>query len=249
MVRLGARGEGRGAMDLTGRTAIVTGGSGSIGSAVATRFVEAGAVVVVADRVAPHEATLASLGAGASRLSYCETDVTNEASVRELVAGTSRDHGGPHILLNVAGGFRYGPALDETAESDWDAMMQLNLKSAFLSIKAVLPAMKQQRYGRIVSVAARSGLKGDAMVAPYAVSKAGVILLTQSAAEEVKEYDITINAVMPSIVDTAPNREAMASADFSAWVQPRDLAEVMLFLASDEARAVSGAAIPVYNKA
>ena len=236
-------------MDLQGKTAIVTGGSGTVGTAASRRLIEAGAIVVVADRVPPRQADIEALGAGASRLSFRETDITNESSVVNLVSGITGDHGALHILLNVAGGFRYGPGIDELDESDWDSMMQLNLKSAFLCIKAVLPVMKRQNYGRIVSVAARSGLKGDAMVAPYAVSKAGVILLTQSAADEVKGYDITINAVMPSIVDTPVNREAMASADFSTWVQPADLAEVMLFLASPEARAVSGAAIPVYNKA
>ena len=205
--------------------------------------------MVVADREAPSRAAIDQLGRAASRLHHLQADVTDGASVQGLVAEASRAHGGPHILINVAGGFRFGPAVDELAESDWDQMMQLNLKSAFLCIKSVLPVMKAQNYGRIVSVAARSGLKGDAMVAPYSVSKGGVILLTQSAADEVKEYDITVNAVMPSIVDTPLNREAMADADFSRWVPPEELAEVMLFLASDRAKVISGAAVPVYNKA
>ena len=234
---------------MQGKIAIVTGGSGVVGRAVCHRFIEEGATVVVADRAAPSQAAIDELGSGASRLHHLQVDVTDGASVQGLVDETSRAHGGPHVLINVAGGFRFGPAVDELAESDWDQMMQLNLKSAFLCIKSVLPVMKAQNYGRIVSVAARSGLKGDAMVAPYAVSKGGVILLTQSVADEVKDYDITVNTVMPSIVDTPLNQEAMADADFSRWVPPEELAEVMLFLASDRAKVISGAAVPVYNKA
>ncbi|MEX2598890.1 MAG: SDR family NAD(P)-dependent oxidoreductase [Dehalococcoidia bacterium] len=178
-----------------------------------------------------------------------ETDVTSGPSVRGLMQQTAEAHGGPHALLNVAGGFRFGPAVEEIDEADWDSMMQLNLKSAFLCIKHALPYMKTQQYGRIVSVSARPGLYGAAMLAPYAVSKGGVILLTQSTAAEVKDLGITANAVLPSVVDTPANREAMPDADFSKWVAPEDLAEVMLFLASQEARAVSGAAIPVYHRA
>ena len=228
-------------MQMQDRTAIVTGGAGAIGRALTALLLAEGATVVVADRVAP---------AAAPRLGYVETDLTSEASVRALVERTVADHRRVDALFNVAGGFRYGPSVDETDESVWDAMLQLNLKSAFLCIKHVLPVMRRQGYGRIVSVAARSGLKGDAMVAPYAISKAGVILLTQSVAEEAKAYgDVTANAVLPSVVDTPANRASMADADFATWVAPRDLAEVMVFLGSERARAVRGAAVPVYHKA
>ena len=235
-------------MDFTGKTVIVTGGSGAIGSVVARRFVEAGGHVVIADRVPPCGEDVDALGDRAEALSYCETDVLNEGSVRGLFEEAAAQ-GGPHVLVNVAGGFRFGPSVEEMEEADWDGLLQLNLKSAFLTIKTALPYMKRQGYGRIVSVAARSGLKGDPMVAHYSVSKGGVILLTQTVAEEVKEYDITVNAVLPSIVNTPANRAAMPDADASRWVQPDDLASVMLFLASEEARAVSGGAVPVYYKA
>lgn len=235
-------------MDFTGKTVIVTGGSGAIGSVVARRFVEAGGRVVIADRVPPRGEEVGALGDRAKALSYRETDVLNEGSVRGLFEEAAAQ-GGPHVLVNVAGGFRFGPSVEEMEEADWDDLLQLNLKSAFLTIKTALPYMKRQGYGRIVSVAARSGLKGDPMVAHYSVSKGGVILLTQTVAEEVKEYDITVNAVLPSIVNTPANRAAMPDADASRWVQPDDLASVMLFLASEEARAVSGAAVPVYYKA
>ena len=235
-------------MDFTGRTVIVTGGSGAIGAVVVRRFIEAGALAVVADRLPPRSEDIAALGDRGAQLRYHETDVLDEQSVRGLFE-TASAHGGPHVLVNVAGGFRFGPAVEEMEESDWDDLLQLNLKSAFLTIKTALPYMKGQGYGRIVSVAARSGLKGDRMVAHYSVSKGGVILLTQAVADEVRDHDITVNAVLPSIVDTPANREAMGETNAARWVQPDDLASVMLFLASEEARAVSGAAVPVYYRA
>ena len=234
---------------MQGKMAVVTGGSGAIGGAVVKRLIEEGAVVTVADRDEPRTADLDALGDAAANLHFHATDVTSEASVSGLMEAAAMEMGSIDVLFNIAGGFRYGPALDETLEADWDRLIQLNLKSAFLTIKHVLPYMKRQNHGRIVSVAARSGLKGDAMVAPYAVSKGGVILLTQSVSDEVKEYDITVNAVLPSIVDTAANRASMAGGDFDAWVAPKDLAEVMVFLASARGKAITGAAIPVYNKA
>ena len=228
-------------MSVSGKTVVVTGGSGAVGRVVSRRFAEAGARVVVADKTPPP--------GEAGAVEYHETDVLDEASVRGLFERVASAYGGPQVLLNIAGGFRFGPSVEEMEESDWDSLLQLNLKSAFLTIKNVLPYMKAQGYGRIVSVAARSGLRGDPMVAHYSVSKGGVILLTQSVAAEVKEHDITVNAVLPSIIDTPANREAMPDAKAERWVQPDDLASVLLFLASEESRAVSGAAVPVYYKA
>ena len=237
-------------MSFAGRTVVVTGGSGAVGSVVSRRFVEVGArTVIAAGRGPPRGAGSPAGGGGGGARGAGGRRGADEESVRALFAWTSAEHGGPHVLINAAGGFRFGPVVEEMEESDWDGLLRLNLKSAFLTLKHVLPYMRRQGYGRIVSIAARSGLRGDPMVAHYSVSKGGVILLTQSVAEEVKEYDITVNAVLPSIVNTAANREAMPDADPSRWVQPDDLASVMLFLASEEARAVSGAAIPAYHKA
>ena len=228
-------------MSFAGKTVVVTGGSGAVGRVASRRFAEAGAQVVVADIAPPSDE--------AGAVAYHETNVLDETSVRGLFERVASEYGGPHVLVNIAGGFRFGPSVEEMEESDWDSLLQLNLKSAFLTMKNVLPYMKAQDYGRIVSIAARSGLRGDPMVAHYSVSKGGVILLTQSVAAEVKAHDITVNAVLPSIIDTPANREAMPDARVERWVQPDDLANVLLFLASEEARAVSGAAVPVYYKA
>ena len=176
-------------MNFSGKTVVVTGGSGAVGRVASRRFAEAGAQVVVADMAPPPD--------DAGAVVYHETNVLDEASVRGLFERVASEYGGPHVLVNIAGGFRFGPSVEEMEESDWDSLLQLNLKSAFLTIKNVLPYMKAQDYGRIVSIAARSGLRGDPMVAHYSVSKGGVILLTQSVAAEVKAHDITVNAVLP----------------------------------------------------
>jgi len=144
-----------------------------------------------------------------------------------------------------------GSDIADTKESDWNFLMEINLKSAFLCSKAALPHMIAQNYGRIVNVASRTAAerrlrsKGGA----YAVSKAAVIVLTKTIAEEVKKYDINVNCVMPSTIDTPDNRQSRPDADFSKWVKPEEIAEVILFLVSENSKAISGASIPVYGKA
>ncbi len=237
-------------MDLVGRVAVITGGTGALGAVVAKRFLEEGARAVVG-YVAEDGAQrlITSVGKLKERLTCISSDVTREENARRLMDEAVQRHGRLDILLNIAGGFRYGPSIGETEDKDWDFMMDLNLRSTFLCIKAALKYMRERGYGRIVSVSSRSGLKGDAMVGPYAVSKAGVIILTQTVAEEVKGHNITVNAVLPSIIDTPANRRDMHGADFSKWLRPEEVAEVILFLASTRASGVTGAAIPVFGKA
>jgi NAD(P)-dependent dehydrogenase (short-subunit alcohol dehydrogenase family) len=128
-------------------------------------------------------------------------------------------------------------------------MMNINLKSTFLCSKAVLPQMIKQNYGKIINISSRPALKGSAGVGAYAASKAGVLNLTETIAEEVKDYDINVNAILPSTIDTPANRKAMPDADFSKWVKPEEIARVIIFLSSDESKPISGAGIPVYGKA
>ena len=155
------------------------------------------------------------------------------------------------ILLNIAGGYRGGVDIANTQEKDWDFMMNLNLKSAFFCSKAALSYMMKQNYGKIVSVASRTAVekrfrnKNGA----YAVSKAGVLVLTETIAEEVRKYDINVNCVLPSTIDTPDNRRNMPEADFSKWVKPEDIADVILFLVSEDSKVTSGAGVPVYGKA
>jgi NAD(P)-dependent dehydrogenase (short-subunit alcohol dehydrogenase family) len=155
------------------------------------------------------------------------------------------------ILLNIVGVYAGGTDVVSMEESQWDSMMNVNLKSVFLCSKAVLPHMIKQNYGKIVSVSSWMAVEKGRRTrsGAYAVSKAGVVVLTETMAEEVKKYDINVNCVMPSTIDTPNNRRNFPKADFSKWVNPKNIAEVILFLVSDASKVTSGAAVPVYGKA
>jgi len=128
-------------------------------------------------------------------------------------------------------------------------MLNLNLKTAFFISKAVLPSMIEHKQGKIVHISSRTGLKGEATVGPYAISKAGIIRLTETIADEVGDSGICCNCLMPSTIDTEANRKAMPKADFTKWVKPEEIARVILFLCSDDGKVINGAAIPVYGRA
>jgi NAD(P)-dependent dehydrogenase (short-subunit alcohol dehydrogenase family) len=191
------------------------------------------------------------VGSSKDRLVSVQTDVTNENSVQALFQQVISQYGRVGILLNIVGGFKGGEEIVNTKVNDWDFELNINLKSAFLCSKAALSYMIRQNYGKIVSVSSRTAAEKRYRVkdGAYAVSKAGIIVLTETMAEEVKKYDINVNCILPSTIDTPDNRRNFPNADFSKWVKPEQVAEVMLFLVSDESRAISGASIPVYGKA
>jgi NAD(P)-dependent dehydrogenase (short-subunit alcohol dehydrogenase family) len=178
-------------------------------------------------------------------------DVTDERSVQELVKTIIDKFGRIDFLLNIVGAYAGGTDIADTDLSQWDLMMNVNLKSAFLCAKTVLPHMMKQNYGRIVNVSSRTAVEKSrrAKSGAYAISKAGVIVLTETLADEMKNYHINVNCVMPSTIDTPNNRRNFPKADFSKWVDPNEIAEVMLFLLSDASKVTSGACIPVYGKA
>lgn len=148
-------------------------------------------------------------------------------------------------LLNIAGGFDMGPAVHETEDALFDRLMEMNAKTVLRMARAVVPGMVAQGHGKIINVAAMPGLKGTAGMGAYAASKSAVIRLTESMSAELRPKGINVNCVLPSVIDTQANRAAMPKADPAKWVTPEALADVMLFLASDAARAVHGTAIPV----
>jgi NAD(P)-dependent dehydrogenase (short-subunit alcohol dehydrogenase family) len=236
-------------MTFTDRVVIVTGGTGALGQAVTRAFLDRGARVAVTYRdVTAFEQLAATVGAAADRLAGFLTDVTDEASVAAMVDGVRRAFGRIDVLANIVGGFEAGSTV-ETSLATWCRMIDMNLTSVFLCSRAVIPQMTAQQYGRIVNVSSRWAVRPMAGAAAYTAAKAGVIALTQAMAEEVKQANITVNAVVPSTIDTPANRRAMPQAKFERWVKPESVADVILFLASPEARDVSGAAIPVYGKA
>ena len=140
-----------------------------------------------------------------------------------------------------------GKSVSELDEKEWDLMMNMNLKSAFLISKHIIPNMVSSKYGKIIHVSSRTGLQAGGYDSAYAASKSGLIRLVESTSEEVKDSNINVNCIMPSIIDTEPNRKAMPNADFSKWLKPVDLAKVVLFLCSEESKVITGAAIPSYG--
>jgi NAD(P)-dependent dehydrogenase (short-subunit alcohol dehydrogenase family) len=235
---------------LRGKVVIVTGATGGLGRVVVRQLLEAGAEVAAVYRNSDRfKQLLGEAGLGREALEGFKADVTVEADVRGLVEAVLSRYGRIDALLNLAGAYRGGAEIAATGEGDWDFLMQTNLKSAFLCSRAVLPVMMRANSGRILCVAARPAVetKGRAKSGAYAVSKAGVVVLTETIAEEIRKFRITANCVLPGTIDTPANRNSMPTADFSKWVKPDDIAAVILFLISDEASVISGAAVPVYG--
>jgi NAD(P)-dependent dehydrogenase (short-subunit alcohol dehydrogenase family) len=239
-------------LSLKGKVAVVTGGTGSLGRVVAKAFLDQGAEVVSTHRGEEKLKELIDfVGGSKDRLVSIQADVTDENSGQALFQQVISQYGRVDILLNIVGAFKGGAEIVNTKVSDWDFVLNVNLKSAFLCSKAALPQMIKQDYGRIISVSSRTAAEKRYQVkdGAYAVSKAGIIVLTETIAEEVKKYDINVNCILPSTIDTPDNRRNFPNADFSKWVKPEQVAEVMLFLVSDESKTISGASIPVYGKA
>jgi NAD(P)-dependent dehydrogenase (short-subunit alcohol dehydrogenase family) len=174
-------------------------------------------------------------------------DVTDEAATRELIASILTKHGSVDCLINTVGGYAGGLTLWEMETKVFDSMLSLNLRSGYLLARAALPVMLKQRHGAIVNVAAKAALDHGAGASAYAASKAAAVAMMDSLAADLKGTGIRVNSILPSIIDTAINRQAMPKADFTAWPKPEELASVILFLCSDRATAVHGAAVPVYG--
>jgi len=222
---------------------VVTGGFGALGQVVAEAAARRGArVAALGHAAAPPAGLIERLGADALTLSG--VDLTSAEAARQAMAEVKARFGRLDALLNIAGGFRWQTVADGDPTA-WDRLFALNVKTALNASKAALPYLLESGAGRIVNVGAISALKAAAGTGAYAASKAGVHRLTESLAEELKNRGVTVNAVLPSIIDTPANRAEMPNARFDRWVAPADLAAVMLFLASAEAAAVTGALLPV----
>jgi NAD(P)-dependent dehydrogenase (short-subunit alcohol dehydrogenase family) len=175
-------------------------------------------------------------------------DLANPESLSQVVKAALDRFGRIDALVNTVGGWRGGKPAHETDLADWDFLFGINLRTTLLCCRAVIPQMLRQGRGKIVNVASRDGLMGNANYSAYSASKSAVLRLTESMAAELKNANINVNCIMPGTIDTPQNRKAMPNADFSKWVAPEALADVILFLISDAARAITGAAVPVYGK-
>lgn len=222
--------------------AMITGASGNLGRALATAFEAAGMQVALVDR--QRDRLEAAYGLEGARL-YLAADLTNPDAVEDAAKATIDRFGRIDALCNIAGGFRMGPPVHETPDADFTFMFDINARTMIHTARAVVPRMLAAGGGRIVNVGAFGALKGGANMGAYVASKSAVIRLTESMAAELRERNINVNCVLPTTIDTPENRAAMPKADPARWVAPADLASVIVFLASDAARAVHGAAIPV----
>jgi NAD(P)-dependent dehydrogenase (short-subunit alcohol dehydrogenase family) len=235
--------------DFSDQVVVITGAAGNLGMTTARAFHAAGAKIAVVDR--QRDEIRVVFGDDIPEDDACyflSANLMDEDSVAGMVRDIWSHYGRIDALINIAGGFSMGPPLYETPLSTWDFMLNLNARTVFLTSREILPIMIGQGKGKIVSIAARAALAGKANMAPYVVSKSAVVRLTESMAAELQAYDINVNCVLPGTIDTPRNRAENPTADFDKWVAPEALAEVILFLSSDGARAINGAAIPVYGR-
>ena len=231
--------------DFSGKVVLITGGTGALGRAVAQAFGTSNATTVVTyiideerEDVKAKIKTIAEL---------VKADITKEDQAKKLVSHVINTYDRIDVLVNVVGGYLGGKAVAELDETEWDKMMNMNLKSAFLVSKHVIPLMVSAKHGKMVHISSRTGLKSDGYDSAYSASKSGLIRLVESISEEVKEHNINVNCILPSTIDTEANRNAMPNSDFSKWVKTEDLANLVLFLCSEEAKVINGAAIPAYG--
>ena len=218
-----------------GKVALVTGGTGALGSAVVSAMTDAGITIFRESQYDPESSPM-------------RFDVTDPIAVNGAVQSAIEIHGHLDIVANLVGGWRPQPTLAETSDEELDYFLALNLKSAFNVSRAAVPGMVENGWGRIINIGAMPGDKGAAFNGAYGISKAGVLVLTEAMAEELKGTGVTVNAVIPSTIDTPANREGMPDADFSTWVPPEHLASTILFLCSDEAASITGERIHVVNR-
>ena len=233
-------------MTFKNKTILITGAAGNLGRAVANAFHQQGANLVLLDR--QMDSLQRGFGKEDDHRAFFAVDLLNQAQVKDAVESSIHRFGRIDVLCNVAGGFRMGPPVHETPDEDWNFLFDLNTRSLLHAVRAVVPGMLASDGGKIVNIAANSAQKGVANMGAYCASKDVVIRITEAMAAELRDSNINVNCVMPSIIDTPENRAAMPNADFSRWVAPEALADVIVFLASDGARAIHGAALPVVGR-
>ena len=234
--------------EFQGKVAVVTGAAGNLGAAVCDALAVRGARIAMLDLNQNALARCqAALPAGTDAETFA-TDLIDADSVATTIAAVRERFGTIDILANVAGGFSMGPSLEDTPDETWNLMMDLNARSVLSMCRAVIPIMRDAGSGRVVNVSARAALSGKGHMGPYCASKAAVITLTETLAAETKHAGITVNCILPGTVDTPQNRASMPDQDHTTWVPPAALADVILFLASDAARCVTAAAIPVFGR-
>jgi len=235
-------------IDFSGRVVLVAGGTGGLGRAVSLAFLASGAQVAVTWRNEKEFLTLKDVaGEGASRLAGFNVDVTDARQTADLAKQILSQWSRLDVLVNTVGGYAGGIPLWNLEPEMLERMVSLNLRSGYALAKAVVPAMIARKSGAIVNVAARAAWDHAAGASAYAATKAAAVALMDSLAADLLGSGVRVNSILPSIIDTAANRAAVPNADFSKWPRPEDIAKVVLFLSSDDARVIHGASIPVFG--
>jgi len=229
-------------VDLKDRTVLITGAAGSLGRVVANVFAKRGAHLVLVDL---DQQALQKVFEQYQQHLLAPTNLLDQAQVDATVRKAIERFGRIDVLANLAGGFRMGEPVHATSDANWNFLFDINARTLVRAVHSVVPHMLKQGSGKIVNVGAYAAQKGVAQMGAYVAAKSAVIRLTESMAAELRDKNINVNCVLPTIIDTPENRAAMPNADPSRWVAPQDLASVIAFLASDAARAIHGAAVPV----
>ena len=232
-------------VDLSGKVIAVTGAFGALGAAVSATLADCGAQVARLDHAAVPASPSAS--PSASSLAYGGIDLADDTAAASIMSRIVQEAGRLDGLVNIAGGFHFEKLEGGTLKT-WDAMYRMNLRTAVACCQAALAYLLKSGDARIINIGALGALKATAGMGGYAASKAGVAKLTEALADELKDRGVTVNALLPSTLDTARNRLDMPTADFTRWVAPAAVGEVVAFLFSDAARAVTGALIPVAGR-
>jgi len=234
---------------LKDKIAIITGAGGNLGTATASAFQQAGAKTVLMDRSPDRLGSVfADISKSNDHLLAGGVNLSDPDSLSKLIEHTLTRFGRVDVLVNTVGAFRGGKPLHEADPADWDFLFNANVRTTLLCCRAVIRQMLKQKGGKIINVSSREGLEAHAGFAAYSASKSAVLRLTESLSAELKTSDINVNCIMHSVIDTPQNRTAMPKADFTKWVAPEAIADVIAFLASDTSRAINGAALPAYGK-
>jgi len=236
------------AQRFAGQVVFIGGATGGLGRAVTMAFLEEGAQVVAANRTTESfESLRKAAGTAATRLQQEILDATDEVAVRTLVDAIVTRHKRLDVMVCTIGGYAGGIKLWEMERKTYDLMFTLNLHAGYTLAHAVVPAMLRQGSGAIVSIGSKAAIDHAAGHSAYAASKAASVALFDCLAQDLKGTGIRVNSVLPSIIDTEANRKAMPDADFSKWPKAEEIARVILFLCTDDARLIHGAAVPVYG--
>jgi NAD(P)-dependent dehydrogenase (short-subunit alcohol dehydrogenase family) len=228
-----------------GKTAVITGAAGALGSAVASYFADQGARVAHIDYSMDLLAKTFPKQDNKQHHLYIAADLTSRDSTSVAFTTILKAFGKIDVLANIAGGFVMGEKVHETSDKTWDFLFNLNTRSILNTSAAAVPVMQKNGGGKIINIAAAGAKQGAALMGAYVASKSAVWRLTESMALELRDNHINVNCILPGIIDTARNRADMPNADYSKWVAPVEIAKVIAFLASDDSKMVHGAAIPV----